>query len=89
MVTPEPREQLLGRQREREVLDRAFRDHDIDTEEGLRWLSLAGRAAGFIWDYEGVGLGVRPALSSRRPTEPCENRDRVADRDALGDSLAS
>ena len=25
----------------------------IGTEEGLRWLWLAGRAAGFIWDYEG------------------------------------
>jgi hypothetical protein len=27
--------------------------HEIGTEEGLRWLWLAaGRAAGFIWDYE-------------------------------------
>ena len=32
---------------------RAFHHDDIDTEEGLRWLSLAGRSAGFIWDYEG------------------------------------
>ncbi len=31
----------------------AFHHDDIDTEEGLRWLSLAGRTAGFIWDYEG------------------------------------
>ncbi|MEA2244865.1 MAG: hypothetical protein QOD24_4421, partial [Solirubrobacteraceae bacterium] len=31
----------------------AFRDEDIATEEGMRWLWLAGRAAGFIWDYEG------------------------------------
>jgi DNA-binding CsgD family transcriptional regulator len=30
----------------------AFRDEDIATE-GMRWLWLAGRAAGFIWDYEG------------------------------------
>jgi tetratricopeptide (TPR) repeat protein len=32
---------------------RAFHDDDIHTEEGLRWLWLAGRTAGFIWDYEG------------------------------------
>ena len=31
----------------------AFHHDDIDTEEGLRWLSLAGRTAGFIWDFEG------------------------------------
>ena len=31
---------------------RAFSDEDIATEEGMRWLWLAGRAAGFIWDYE-------------------------------------
>ena len=31
---------------------RAFHSHEIGTEEGLRWLWLAGRAAGFIWDYE-------------------------------------
>jgi len=36
----------------REAL-RAFHHDDIDTEESLRWLALAGRAAGFIWDYEG------------------------------------
>ena len=32
---------------------RAFHRDEIGTEEGLRWLWLAGRAAGFIWDYEG------------------------------------
>jgi hypothetical protein len=32
---------------------KAFHSDKIATEEGLRWLWLAGRAAGFIWDYEG------------------------------------
>jgi DNA-binding CsgD family transcriptional regulator len=32
---------------------RGFHRDQIRTEEGLRWLWLAGRAAGFIWDYEG------------------------------------
>jgi DNA-binding CsgD family transcriptional regulator len=32
---------------------RAFHSGEIGTEEGLRWLWLGGRAAGFIWDYEG------------------------------------
>jgi DNA-binding CsgD family transcriptional regulator len=32
---------------------RAFHSDEIGTEEGLRWLWLAGRTAGFIWDYEG------------------------------------
>src|SRR3954469_19215000 len=31
----------------------AFHGDAISTEEGLRWLWLAGRTAGFIWDYEG------------------------------------
>ncbi|HEY0343914.1 MAG TPA: AAA family ATPase [Solirubrobacteraceae bacterium] len=30
----------------------AFTNDEIGTEEGLRWLWLAGRAAGYIWDYE-------------------------------------
>ena len=30
----------------------AFHRDEIGTEEGLRWLWLAGRTAGFIWDYE-------------------------------------
>jgi len=30
----------------------AFRKDEIGTEESLRWLWLAGRAAGYIWDYE-------------------------------------
>jgi DNA-binding CsgD family transcriptional regulator len=32
---------------------RAFRDEEMATEEVMRWLWLAGRAAGFIWDYDG------------------------------------
>ena len=31
----------------------AFQGDQLGTEESLRWLWLAGRAAGFIWDYEG------------------------------------
>jgi tetratricopeptide (TPR) repeat protein len=30
----------------------AFGNDGIGTEEGLRWLWLAGRAAGYIWDYD-------------------------------------
>jgi DNA-binding CsgD family transcriptional regulator len=30
----------------------AFGNDRIGTEEGLRWLWLAGRAAGYIWDYD-------------------------------------
>jgi hypothetical protein len=30
----------------------AFGSDDISTEEGLRWLWLAGRAAAYIWDYD-------------------------------------
>ncbi|HEX7145618.1 MAG TPA: LuxR C-terminal-related transcriptional regulator [Gaiellaceae bacterium] len=30
----------------------AFGNDEIGTDEGLRWLWLAGRAAGYIWDYE-------------------------------------
>ena len=30
----------------------AFTHDEIGTEEELRWLWLAGRAAGYIWDYE-------------------------------------
>jgi DNA-binding CsgD family transcriptional regulator len=29
-----------------------FQGDELGTEESLRWLWLAGRAAGFIWDYE-------------------------------------
>jgi DNA-binding CsgD family transcriptional regulator len=32
---------------------RAFHGSAVGTEEGLRWLWLAGRTAGFVWDYEG------------------------------------
>jgi DNA-binding CsgD family transcriptional regulator len=31
---------------------RAFANDEIGTEEGLRWLWLAGRVAVYIWDYE-------------------------------------
>jgi DNA-binding CsgD family transcriptional regulator len=30
----------------------AFQSDEIGTEEGLRWRWLAGRTAGYIWDYE-------------------------------------
>src|SRR5256885_16880272 len=30
----------------------AFTNDEIGTEERLRWLWLAGRAAQYIWDYE-------------------------------------
>jgi DNA-binding CsgD family transcriptional regulator len=30
----------------------AFRGDETETDEGLRWLWLAGRAAGHIWDYD-------------------------------------
>jgi DNA-binding CsgD family transcriptional regulator len=30
----------------------AFTNDEIGTEEALRWMWLAGRAAGYIWDYE-------------------------------------
>ena len=32
---------------------RAFRREEVRTEEALRWAWLAGRAAGYTWDYEG------------------------------------
>jgi DNA-binding CsgD family transcriptional regulator len=32
---------------------RAFHADEVGTEEGLRWRWLAGRTAGFVWDYEG------------------------------------
>jgi AAA ATPase domain len=31
----------------------AFREEEMATEDVIRWLWLAGRAAGFIWDYDG------------------------------------
>src|SRR6202020_2520229 len=31
----------------------AFREEEMPTEDVIRWLWLAGRAAGFIWDYDG------------------------------------
>jgi DNA-binding CsgD family transcriptional regulator len=30
----------------------AFRGQDLSAQEGLRWLWLAGHAAGLLWDYE-------------------------------------
>jgi DNA-binding CsgD family transcriptional regulator len=35
----------------RKALER-FHDDDIGTEDALRWFWLAGRIAGFIWDYD-------------------------------------
>jgi DNA-binding CsgD family transcriptional regulator len=48
MVTGGPAE---GTPTMREALT-AFRSEQIATEEGLRWLWLAGRAAAYIWDYD-------------------------------------
>jgi DNA-binding CsgD family transcriptional regulator len=31
---------------------RRFRDDEVSTDERVRWLWLAGRGAGYIWDYE-------------------------------------
>jgi DNA-binding CsgD family transcriptional regulator len=43
----------------------AFRDEETATEDVMRWLWLAGRAAGFIWDYDGwdalTALQIRAA----------------------------
>jgi DNA-binding CsgD family transcriptional regulator len=40
---------------------RAFRDAKLATEEVMRWLWLASRSAGFIWDFDGWD-----ALSARQ-----------------------
>ena len=40
---------------------RAFREEEMATEDVMRWLWLAGRAAGFVWDYDGWD-----ALSARQ-----------------------
>jgi DNA-binding CsgD family transcriptional regulator len=37
----------------------AFANDEIGTEEGLRWLWLAGRAAVYIWDYENADALTR------------------------------
>jgi len=44
-----------GTPRMRDALD-AFARRDIEPTEALRWRWLAGRAAGFIWEYEGWDL---------------------------------
>ena len=44
----------------------AFGRDDISTEEGLRWLWLAGRAAGYIWDYENWDALTRRQLRLAR-----------------------
>ncbi|MEA2383706.1 MAG: hypothetical protein QOH72_3677 [Solirubrobacteraceae bacterium] len=50
----------------REALN-AFHSDAIEGEEGLRWLWLAGRAAGFIWDYESWdALTMRQIRAARR-----------------------
>ena len=55
---------------------RAFRDDETATEEGIRWLWLAGGVAGRIWDYESwdalTGRQIQVARDARRtrPTLP-------------------
>jgi DNA-binding CsgD family transcriptional regulator len=44
----------------------AFHDDEIGTEEGLRWRWLAGRAAGYIWDYEGWDSLTRHQVRAAR-----------------------
>jgi DNA-binding CsgD family transcriptional regulator len=44
-----------GTARLRDALE-AFARRDIEPTEALRWRWLAGRAAGFIWEYEGWDL---------------------------------
>jgi DNA-binding CsgD family transcriptional regulator len=44
----------------------AFHGDESGTEEGLRWLWLAGRAAGFIWDYEGWDSLTRRQIRTAR-----------------------
>ena len=45
----------------------AFHSDEIGTEEGLRWLWLAGRTAGFIWDYESWdSLTARQVRAARK-----------------------
>jgi DNA-binding CsgD family transcriptional regulator len=44
----------------------AFHDDEIGEEEGLRWRWLAGRAAGYIWDYEGWDSLTRQQVRAAR-----------------------
>jgi len=44
----------------------AFHDDEIGTEESLRWRWLAGRAAGYIWDYEGWDSLTRQQVRAAR-----------------------
>lgn len=44
----------------------AFGRDEIGTEEGLRWLWLAGRAAAYIWDYENWDALTRRQLRLAR-----------------------
>ena len=45
---------------------RAFAGNDIDPAEALRWRWLAGRAAGFVWDYEGWDSLTRQQVRAAR-----------------------
>ena len=45
---------------------RAFGSADIGTDEGRRWLWLAGGTAGFIWDYESWDSLTRRQIRSAR-----------------------
>jgi DNA-binding CsgD family transcriptional regulator len=44
----------------------AFHSDGTETEDSLRWLWLAGRAAGFIWDYEGWDSLTRRQIRAAR-----------------------
>jgi DNA-binding CsgD family transcriptional regulator len=44
----------------------AFHDDEIGAEESLRWRWLAGRAAGYIWDYEGWDTLTRQQVRAAR-----------------------
>jgi DNA-binding CsgD family transcriptional regulator/tetratricopeptide (TPR) repeat protein len=44
----------------------AFRDEEIATKDVMRWLWLAGRAAGFIWDYDGWDALTARQLTAAR-----------------------
>ena len=44
----------------------AFGHDEIGTEERLRWLWLAGRAAGYIWDYENWDVLTRSQVRLAR-----------------------
>jgi DNA-binding CsgD family transcriptional regulator/tetratricopeptide (TPR) repeat protein len=44
----------------------AFRDEEMATKDSMHWLWLAGRAAGFIWDYDGWDALTARQLTAAR-----------------------